>query len=345
MRMNEVIYKYRKEAGLTQEQIANCLGVTPPAVNKWEKGASYPDITLLPSLARILKIDVNTLLCFQEELTDVEVSQFVQEVSDMASEQGFKPAFYRGETLIREYPRCDMLILSIAQILNVFLITQSVENAAEYEKKIVGWYELIADSQDQKLASMAMVSLVSKYMEKEEYEKAQNLLDKIPPLGYDKRISQATLFFRQNQEEKGYEIYEQMIYSSALQINSILLCILEKAIQKQDYNMAEKYGNIIKENVKLFELGAYMENTPDFYIALAKEDKDSCLAALEKMLSAMDSLYVNTESSLYSHIRVEDNMQNTKSMMRDFLKKGLEKDKELDILRGEKRFQRLMREL
>ncbi len=38
MKINEVIKKYRKEANLTLEQIANYLGVTAPAVNKWEKG-------------------------------------------------------------------------------------------------------------------------------------------------------------------------------------------------------------------------------------------------------------------------------------------------------------------
>ena len=40
MKMNEVIRKYRKERGLTQEQVAGHLGVSTPAVNKWESGIS-----------------------------------------------------------------------------------------------------------------------------------------------------------------------------------------------------------------------------------------------------------------------------------------------------------------
>nr|WP_313133896.1 helix-turn-helix transcriptional regulator [Anaerocolumna sp.] len=43
MRINEVIRKYRKAANLTQEQVANYLGVTAPAVNKWENGISMQD--------------------------------------------------------------------------------------------------------------------------------------------------------------------------------------------------------------------------------------------------------------------------------------------------------------
>ena len=50
MQISEQIKNYRKNAGLTQEQVANYLGVSTPAVNKWEKGNTYPDISLLPAL-------------------------------------------------------------------------------------------------------------------------------------------------------------------------------------------------------------------------------------------------------------------------------------------------------
>ena len=56
MCIGEQIKNYRKTEGLTQEQVPNYLGVSTPAVNKWEKGASYPDITLLSPLARLLGV-------------------------------------------------------------------------------------------------------------------------------------------------------------------------------------------------------------------------------------------------------------------------------------------------
>lgn len=73
MKINQIIREKRKELSLTQEQVAELLGVSTPAVNKWEKGSTYPDITLLPALARLLKMDLNTLLSFNEDLTDVEI--------------------------------------------------------------------------------------------------------------------------------------------------------------------------------------------------------------------------------------------------------------------------------
>ena len=58
MEINEVIRERRLAKRLTQEQMAKYLGVTTPAVDKWEKGTSYPDITLLPALARLLDTDL-----------------------------------------------------------------------------------------------------------------------------------------------------------------------------------------------------------------------------------------------------------------------------------------------
>ena len=64
MPMNEVILSRRRALGMTQEQLAERLGVTAPAVNKWEKGATCPDLMLLSPLARLLGVDLNELLCF-----------------------------------------------------------------------------------------------------------------------------------------------------------------------------------------------------------------------------------------------------------------------------------------
>ena len=55
MKTGEVIRMYRKNRNLTQEEMASRLGVTAPAVNKWENNVSLPDITLLAPIARLLE--------------------------------------------------------------------------------------------------------------------------------------------------------------------------------------------------------------------------------------------------------------------------------------------------
>ena len=59
------IAKLRREQKMTQQELAEQLHVTDRAVSKWERGLSYPDVTLLEPLASTLGIGVETLLTGQ----------------------------------------------------------------------------------------------------------------------------------------------------------------------------------------------------------------------------------------------------------------------------------------
>ncbi|NOV74471.1 transcriptional regulator with XRE-family HTH domain [Clostridium saccharobutylicum] len=189
MKISEVIRYYRKNENLTQEQVANYLNISAPAVNKWENGISYPDITLLPPLARVLKIDVNTLLAFNEELTDIEVKKLTKEVGEMASKEGFQKAFEKASDLIKQYPSCDELTFMISTVLRIHLLAPEIEDKDKYERKIIAWLELVAASGKEKTASMAKLDLSAIYRNKKEYEKAQEVLDKIPEVTVDKKFN------------------------------------------------------------------------------------------------------------------------------------------------------------
>lgn len=78
--MNETIgnriSKYRKEKGMTQEELAATLGVSSQAVSKWENDISCPDISLLPQLAKVLDVTTDELLTGKnDEVRMVPVSE------------------------------------------------------------------------------------------------------------------------------------------------------------------------------------------------------------------------------------------------------------------------------
>lgn len=66
MNFSEIITKYRKALGLTQEALAQKLGVTNQAVSKWESGQSCPDIALLPQIADLFGISLDALFGREE---------------------------------------------------------------------------------------------------------------------------------------------------------------------------------------------------------------------------------------------------------------------------------------
>ena len=93
MQIGEVIRKYRKSADMTQEEMANRLGVTAPAVNKWENGNSYPDITLLAPIARLLGISTDELLSYREELSSEEIQELVRTANTKFQEENYEDVF------------------------------------------------------------------------------------------------------------------------------------------------------------------------------------------------------------------------------------------------------------
>lgn len=159
MKINEIIRKKRLAKGLTQEQAASRLGVSPPAVNKWEKGVTYPDITLLPALARLLDTDLNTLLSFQEELSDQEIEAFQNELLAAAETEGTQKAFALAMEKLREFPSCDTLVLSTALTLEGLICFYGKPDGDEAEDVLERLYVQAAGSADAPTANQAKVML------------------------------------------------------------------------------------------------------------------------------------------------------------------------------------------
>ena len=65
IKINEQIAFLRKQKGLTQEELANALGVTNQAVSKWESAQCCPDIQLLPDIAKLFDVSVDELIGYK----------------------------------------------------------------------------------------------------------------------------------------------------------------------------------------------------------------------------------------------------------------------------------------
>ena len=73
MTIGKRIALLRKEKGLTQEELATHMGVSPQAVSKWENDQTCPDISALPKLARLLGVTVDELLEGKQDLAPVRL--------------------------------------------------------------------------------------------------------------------------------------------------------------------------------------------------------------------------------------------------------------------------------
>ena len=73
MTIGKRIALLRRQKNLTQEELANHMGVSPQAVSKWENDQTCPDISALPKLSRLLGVSVDELLEGKQELPAVRV--------------------------------------------------------------------------------------------------------------------------------------------------------------------------------------------------------------------------------------------------------------------------------
>jgi Predicted transcriptional regulators len=342
MKINEVIRKYRKEENLTQEQLANYLGVSAPAVNKWENGISYPDITLLSPLARILKIDVDTLLSFHEELSDTECRKLVREISESIPNEGFAAGFEKGEALLKEYPDCDILRLYTADMLRLHLTVKKIENPEIYENKINGWYEIALSSKDEKIVSMAKLSLVGSHMCKGDYQEAQQLLDKVQPVVFDKRFTQVVLYEKQARYEDAYEVLETMLYENGQNICHVLQMLCNLLWKETKYTEADQYADLNRDIALLLNLGEYDAYSPNFFLATEKKDKKQSIETLEHMINGIETYEEYKASKLYTHVKF---YKSTNTNYKKTLKNVLKNNKKLDFIRNEPDAKRLFKKL
>ena len=179
MQIHEIIRTRRTALGLTQEQLAGKLGVSAPAVNKWERGNSYPDITLLPVLARTLRVDLNTLLSFREDLTETEIAEFLNRLYEVSRTEGCGAAFSLAEEKLRQFPNSDALAYSAAGLLEGLLtLFPGTDETARpgREDFVAGLYEQAAQSADPKIREWATYTVASRCIARGDLDRAEALV-------------------------------------------------------------------------------------------------------------------------------------------------------------------------
>ena len=114
------IVQRRKDLGLTQKDIAEKLHVSISAVSKYERGLSYPDITLLEPLSQILDVTIIDLLkgeISQNDLSTVEASELVKE---LISEHRLKE--YRHKIILSDILYIILLFIAVIIIIVLFIV-------------------------------------------------------------------------------------------------------------------------------------------------------------------------------------------------------------------------------
>lgn len=100
----------RKKKSLTQEQLAEVLGVSPQAVSRWESGTTYPDITLLPTIANYFDVTLDDLIGMDRIRDESDIEEIFQKHRiNFSKGRVDKNIELLGEALKR-YPKNEQLL-------------------------------------------------------------------------------------------------------------------------------------------------------------------------------------------------------------------------------------------
>ena len=96
----------RRERHITQEQLAEKLGVSCQSVSRWENDTCYPDMELLPALARIFSVSVDRLLGVSEEDKHDKLMDLLKQVSAADGVREADKLITLIATVRRDYTEC-----------------------------------------------------------------------------------------------------------------------------------------------------------------------------------------------------------------------------------------------
>lgn len=347
MAINTVIQERRRLLGLTQEQVAEYLGVTTPAVNKWEKGSTCPDITLLAPLARLLKIDLNTLFGFYADITRQELIMLCKEIHEVVLTDGFDSGFSLAQEKIREYPNSDTLLHNLALQLQGLLATAGLDKtqSEEYMRKIDTWYERLAQSDEAVIRNGACFMLASRAITQKKYEKAQGYLDQMPNRNDtpDKRMLQATIFMNQDQAEEAAKMLEQTLLTSINEVQMVMFKLIDANVAVGDNETASYVAERVTMLAKAFDLNQYNTVVAPFLVAVANTDAAQSIALIKKMLDTMSTSWNIHASPLYRRIATNNTGASLEKLVQPLLQ-GLRQAPEYAYLQNDPEFQALLKE-
>ncbi|WP_254220422.1 helix-turn-helix domain-containing protein [Clostridioides difficile] len=235
IKIGKVIQCLRKERNLTQEQLAKFIGVSTPAVSKWESGNSYPDIELLPLLADFFNVSIDKLLNYKIDLSEEEVMKIYKELEsgfarieiDLSTEepkeefrQDLESVKKLSNMYIEKYPKSYLLKLRICSLYQMYSYKFGKSELNDRVKETTNILEdIVRNTDDIQIKETALIILSNAYCMLEDYEKAELYLNMIHKSIGDTSVNLAMIYLKQNRLEEAEILLQNKLFSNVFNIS------------------------------------------------------------------------------------------------------------------------------
>lgn len=131
MYISENLRRLRRRLDMTQEKLAEAIGIVPQAVSKWERGEGLPDITLIPSIATALNVTIDELFGMDEVIRKKRIKEVMDEANrrlfadgniktDTESRMDFRDSIAYLREQLKDMPTAWELWFQLASFLHSY---------------------------------------------------------------------------------------------------------------------------------------------------------------------------------------------------------------------------------
>ncbi|MBR3895206.1 MAG: helix-turn-helix transcriptional regulator [Clostridia bacterium] len=176
MSIGTTIKKLRRDRNITQEQLAELLGVSTNAVSQWECDKTAPDISHLPVLANIFEVSADILLEIDiaKSKKQSEIKEFTSKYAELHSQGKTEERLNLCRSMQKKYPNDETVRYYLMRVLQNGYIDESFD-------EIVMLGEQLLDSDNMEYRTGAIRGLCFTYLHKGNRAKALQYADMIPP--------------------------------------------------------------------------------------------------------------------------------------------------------------------
>ena len=182
MNIGEKIKRLRQENSLTQEDLAEQLGVSFQAVSRWENNTTYPDITLLPIIATMFDVTIDYLLDLDSYRSQEEINKILEQDDVLFNEGKTKEREKILENVLKRYPNSWDIKERLMGVYFTIAFNDS-NNGEEYDQKTIKMATNILEKcVDDETRYCAMHTLILMYHARKELDKAKAIAEKLPDM-------------------------------------------------------------------------------------------------------------------------------------------------------------------
>jgi transcriptional regulator with XRE-family HTH domain/uncharacterized membrane protein YbjE (DUF340 family) len=305
LNLSKIIVQKRREKGITQERLAEYIGVSKASVSKWESGQSYPDILLLPELATYFNISVDELLGYSPQMTKDEIKKVYNKFSHDFAVRPFDVVMEECRQTIREYYSCFPLLLAMIQLwLNHSVLAKTEEIKKEMLQETIALCQRVKEESDsvRDIKSANTMEAMAELARGNITDVIRLLDDQLAPYsGDDVMLVMAHQMLGENQQAKKLNqimLYQNVIGTLTLLTNYLTLNMSEPELFDRIYHQGVQMIDAfqMKEIFTNAVFGIHITAAQGY---LMQQEKDKALEALQR--------YVDTVCGLKYPLKLKGN--------------------------------------